>query len=80
MQVVESDSPIETVVEESRRYDLMILGLSAEWNLQAVSIFGKQETVAQRAHCSLLIVHASPLAPVVRRERSMPPAKQPAAV
>ena len=69
VQVMESDSPIDLVAEESQRYDLMILGLSDEWNLQNVSIFGKQETVAQRAQCSLLIVHASPHAPAIQRPR-----------
>jgi Kef-type K+ transport system membrane component KefB len=71
MQVVESDSPIDVVVEESRRYDLMVLGFSSEWNLQSNSAPGKQESVAQLAHCSLLIVHANPLAPVVRSERTI---------
>lgn len=66
VQVMESAAPIDLVVEESRRYDLMILGLTDQWNLQNVPIFGKHETVAQRAQCSLLIVHASPLAPVIR--------------
>lgn len=71
VQVVESDSPIELVVEESRRYDLMILGLSAEWNLDSVPLFGKHESVAKLAHCSLLIVHASPLAPKVQLPRPL---------
>jgi nucleotide-binding universal stress UspA family protein len=66
MQVVESDAPIDLVVEESRRYDLLVLGLAAEWDLQSTRLFGKHESVAQRAHCSLLIVHANALAPVMR--------------
>jgi len=64
MQVVESDSPIDVVVEESRKYDLMVLGLSEQWNLEGDSGTGKQESVAQLAQCSLLIVHANPIAPV----------------
>ena len=59
VQVLESDSPIALAVEESRKYDLMILGLSQEWNLQNVSVFGKHESVAHLAHCSLLIVQAN---------------------
>ncbi len=66
LQVVESDSPSELVIEESRGYDLMILGLTGEWNLEDVSVYKKRESVAQLAQCSLLIVHASPLAPIVR--------------
>jgi Kef-type K+ transport system membrane component KefB/nucleotide-binding universal stress UspA family protein len=68
LQVVESDVPIDLVVEESRQYDLMVLGLSDEWNLQKGALIGKNESVAQLAHCSLLIVHANPAAPVVRNE------------
>ncbi len=63
VQVVESDDPISVVVEESRRYDLMILGLADAWNLQNLPLFGKHESMAQRAHCSMLIVHANPAAP-----------------
>lgn len=73
VQVVESDNPTDLVVEESARYDLMILGLSArEWNLQDASLFGKHESVAQRARCSLLVVHASPKAPVVQLRPAQP--------
>jgi len=68
LQVVESDSPIDLVVEESRQYDLMVLGLSEEWKLDSGALFGKNESVAQLAHCSLLIVHANPAAPVIRNE------------
>jgi nucleotide-binding universal stress UspA family protein len=69
VQVVENDSPIDLIAQESQRYDLMILGVSDEWNLKNVTIFGRQETIAQRAQCSLLIVHASPLAPVIEPQR-----------
>ena len=67
MRIVESDSPADLVVEESYRYDLMILGITDQWNLQG-SRTGKSESVAQLANCSLLIVHANPMAPVVRSE------------
>jgi nucleotide-binding universal stress UspA family protein len=72
VQVIESQFPIDLVIEETRRYDLMILGLADAWNLKNVSIFGKHESVAQRAHCSLLIVHASPNAPVVQTAQPAP--------
>jgi Kef-type K+ transport system membrane component KefB/nucleotide-binding universal stress UspA family protein len=68
-QVIESDSPIDAVVEQSRQYDLMVLGLSGEWNLKGNSIFGKHESVAQLAHCSVLIVHANPKAPILQPSR-----------
>jgi Kef-type K+ transport system membrane component KefB len=68
MQVVESDAPIDLVVEESRNYDLMVLGLCEQWNLEGDSGTGKQESVAQLAQCSVLIVHANPIAPVYHPE------------
>jgi nucleotide-binding universal stress UspA family protein len=69
LQVVESAAPIDLVVQESGRYDLVVLGLSAEWDLHSVSLFGKHESIATRSKCSLLIVHANSLAPVVQRKR-----------
>lgn len=48
MQVVESHVPIKVIVDESHKYDLMILGLSPEWDLQNASIYKKQQSVAQR--------------------------------
>jgi hypothetical protein len=66
LQVIETDDPIEAVIEESRRHDLLILGLSEEWQLSADAIFTRGENVAQRSMCSVLIAHANPKAPVVR--------------
>jgi len=77
MRVIESDSPIDVVVEESSRFDLMILGISDEWNLQSSSLFGRQESVAQLAACSVLIAHANPLAPVVKLPRAEQPVQRP---
>ena len=67
MRIVESESPADLVVEESYRYDLMILGIADQWNLQG-SRMGGNESVAQLANCSLLIVHAHPNAPIVQTE------------
>jgi len=71
MLVVESDSPTDVVAHESRNYDLMVLGLSSEWNLHSSTLAGKQESLAQRAECSLLIVHANPRAPVIGKASEM---------
>jgi hypothetical protein len=65
LQVVESTSPIDKVVEESHRYDLLVLGLSPAWRWGeggAGWLTTKQESVAQQSMCSLLIVQASPKA------------------
>jgi Kef-type K+ transport system membrane component KefB len=72
VQVVESESPIDRVIDESRGYDLMVLGISSEWNLEGTSLFGKHESIAQLAHCSLLVAHASPNAPVIQRRPGEP--------
>lgn len=66
MRVVESDSPIDVAVEESSRHDLMILGISDEWQLGSGSLFGRNESVAQRAQCSVLIAHSNPRAPIIQ--------------
>jgi Kef-type K+ transport system membrane component KefB/nucleotide-binding universal stress UspA family protein len=68
MQVIESDNAVGAVVEESKNHDLVILGLADEWNLHRGKLFGRQETVAQRVKCSVLIAHASLQAPVVQTE------------
>jgi Kef-type K+ transport system membrane component KefB len=66
MRVVESESPIDVAVEESSRHDLMILGISDEWQLGSGSLFGRNESVAQRAQCSVLIAHSNPRAPIIQ--------------
>jgi nucleotide-binding universal stress UspA family protein len=81
MQVVESESPvIDVVVEHSREYDLMILGLSEEWNLSGDSLSGKHESAAQSSHCSLLIVHANPRAPVMQAQLGESESEQSSAI
>ncbi len=60
MQVLESEDPAGTVIEESAKYDLMVLGLSPVWNLRRPLLGRRQESAAQRSHCSVLIVHAHP--------------------
>jgi Kef-type K+ transport system membrane component KefB len=75
MQVIEAESALDVAVEESQHYDLMVLGISNEWNLENTNLFGKQESLAQLSKCSLLIVHANPLAPRIRA-RSAPPGAQ----
>jgi nucleotide-binding universal stress UspA family protein len=58
MQVVETESPIDKVVEESHRYDLMVLGLSPGWRGTDAWLTSRQEFVAQESRCSVLIVRA----------------------
>lgn len=59
MQVIESDLPIDVVLEKSREFDLMILGLSPLWKLRHNLLGRAQTSVAQLAGCSLLVVRAA---------------------
>ncbi len=59
MQVIESDRPVDVVLEKSRDFDLMILGLSPLWKLRHNLLGAAQTSVAQLAGCSLLIVRAA---------------------
>ncbi|MGC8560497.1 MAG: cation:proton antiporter [Phycisphaerae bacterium] len=59
MQVIESDHPVDVVLEKSREFDLMILGLSPLWKLRHNLLGAAQRSVAQLAGCSLLIVRAA---------------------
>ena len=62
MQVMESDSPAQVVVGESHRYDLIILGISPQWQLHQKLLGVSQTSVAQRSACSVLIVQTTPAA------------------
>ncbi len=57
-QVVESDSPVDVLVRESANYDLIILGISAPWQLKQSMLSRSQASVAQASACSILAVHA----------------------
>jgi nucleotide-binding universal stress UspA family protein len=58
--VVESATPVETVLQEASRYDLTLLGVGEEWNL-APHVFGlRQERIVSQCPSSLLIVRAHP--------------------
>jgi Kef-type K+ transport system membrane component KefB/nucleotide-binding universal stress UspA family protein len=72
MRIVETDSPIDAAVEESRENDLLILGMSEEWQLDPGSMFANSESVAQRSACSVLIAHANPHAPVLQSAPARP--------
>jgi Kef-type K+ transport system membrane component KefB len=58
MQILETKSPIDKVVEESYRYDLMVLGLSPTWRESDAWLTAKQEWVAQQSQCSVLLTRA----------------------
>lgn len=68
-QVVESDSPVDVVVRESANYDLIILGISAQWQLKQKILSRSQSSVAQASACSVLAVHVG-----ASMAKSVPPA------
>lgn len=56
MRVVESHDPAGTVVEQSRDYDLVVIGVAEEWGLES-HLFGfRAERIAANCPTSLLIV------------------------
>lgn len=73
--VVESPYPVETVLREAAGYDLAVLGVGEEWQLEP-HVFGlRPERVAAQCPTSLLIVRAHgeavplPSAVTVRQDR-----------
>jgi Kef-type K+ transport system membrane component KefB len=77
MQVIETKSPIDKVVEESYRYDLMVLGLSPTWRESDAWLTAKQEWVAQQSQCSVLLTRAGKTATPSAAPASAAPALAP---
>jgi Kef-type K+ transport system membrane component KefB len=69
-RVIEAADPRKAIAEESANHDLMVLGLSEEWQSTAGPLSGKHANLAEMARCSLLIVHGNPRAPVVEAEQT----------
>lgn len=72
LEVVESDDVVQAIIEESQAdpYDLILIGSSEESQTPG-SVFGyKADTVAEKAACSVLVIHhhESPTASWLRRQ------------
>ena len=67
-RVIQSADPRKAIAEESAHHDLMVLGLSEEWEASSGPLSGKHANLAEMARCSLLLVHGNPRAPVVQTE------------
>jgi K+:H+ antiporter len=67
--VVESARPVETVLQEATDYDLTVLGVGEEWQLEP-HVFGLQpERIAAQCPSSLLVVRTrAQLAPMTNAE------------
>jgi nucleotide-binding universal stress UspA family protein len=73
LMVVESTRPVETVLQEAAGYDLTVLGVGEEWQLEP-HVFGlRPERIAAHCPSSLLIVrtreHAVPMTHVENDDR-----------
>lgn len=71
VKIIESESPADVVIEESYRFDLMVLGLASQRNGQSDEWNGRHENIAQLSNCAILIVHANPGAATMQN-RMMP--------
>jgi Kef-type K+ transport system membrane component KefB/nucleotide-binding universal stress UspA family protein len=56
MRVVESHDPASTVIEQSRDYDLVVIGVAEEWGLESHLFGWRSERIAANCPTSLLIV------------------------
>ena len=55
-RVVESGSPVTTVIEQSAEFDLMVIGVSEQWGLESQLLGFRAERISREVKCSLLIV------------------------
>ena len=61
-QVLSSDNPIDTLVEKSKDFDLLIVGTSKVGLLQRMVVGNFTTQLTERAHCSVAIVRVRPIA------------------
>ncbi|MGA3066747.1 MAG: cation:proton antiporter [Tepidisphaeraceae bacterium] len=55
-QVIEDPSPVEAVIQNARRFDLVVIGVEEQWGM-ASHLFGwRPERIARETEASLLIV------------------------
>jgi Kef-type K+ transport system membrane component KefB/nucleotide-binding universal stress UspA family protein len=56
MRTIESDSPVNVVIEQAKEFELVIIGVAEEWGLESQLLGFRAERVAREVACSLLIV------------------------
>lgn len=61
MQVLASDHPIDTLVEKSKDFDLLIVGTTKVGFLQRMVVGNFATQITERAHCSVAIVRVLPI-------------------
>ena len=73
VRTIDVADALKVIAEESAGHDLMVLGLSDEWDSSRGPLSGGHAFLAEMAQCSLLIVHPNPRAPVVETEAEVEP-------
>lgn len=61
-QVLASDTPIDTLVEKSEDFDLLIVGTSKVGFLQRMVVGNFATQITERAHCDVAVVRVMPVA------------------
>ena len=56
MRVVEHESPVDVVIEQSAEFDLVVIGVAEEWGLESHFLGFRAERMAREVSSSLLIV------------------------
>jgi len=56
MRTIESDSPVDVVIEQAKEFELVMIGVAEEWGLESQLLGFRAERVAREVACSLLIV------------------------
>ncbi|MDB5305333.1 MAG: potassium transporter [Phycisphaerales bacterium] len=80
LRVVESGSPVETVIAESHNFDLVMIGVSQEWGLAPHRFGWHPERIASESATSLLIVRRYGDAPATATAQEPLPDRSPARV
>ena len=62
IKVLASDNPVETLVETSRNFDLLIVGTTKSGLLQRATVGAFSTQIAERSHCSVAVVRVVPRA------------------
>ncbi len=79
---IEGESPVDIVVEQSKDFDLVVIGVAEEWGLESQLLGFRAERIAREVRCSLLIVRRRTQAFAARGIERVPkpPGKKPEAV
>ncbi len=59
MRVIESEHPVDVVIEQAKEFDLIVIGVSDRWGLESQLLGFRAERIARETACSLLIVRKS---------------------